>query len=182
MTAIGRTATKIITTRMITRGTITNSGAGWRVFLSACSNRQRGRNLSNVRVHEMRTNLHNPKPAWGLTSAANSGKNYQMRRWQMSEWRINPASVFLLSGLIVLMLLIVILPDDVDLPDAAFHRGTAPVVVHDQATSAPLAITIAAAVPLPSPIETFYFFHRPTDSELYLSPSFRPILLRSIRC
>jgi hypothetical protein len=130
----------------------------------------------------MRRILHDTKPAWGLTSAANSGKNYQMRRWQMTEWRINPASVFLLGGLIVLMLLIVILPDDVDLPDAAFHRGTAPVVVHDQATSAPLAITVAAVLAPFAPIGTFHSYHRPSDSELYLSPSFRPILLRSIRC
>ena len=99
----------------------------------------------------------------------------------MTEWNISLASRFLLGGLIVLMLLVVVLPDDVDLPDAAFHRGTAPAVVHAQATSAPSSIVIAVAVPLPSPHETLSQWHWQWDPELYAAPNFRPILLRSIR-
>ena len=98
----------------------------------------------------------------------------------MTEWNISLASRFLLGGLLVLMLLVVVLPDDVDLPDAAFHRGTAPVAVHTQATSAPPAIAIAAALPSPSPNETLSHY-RQWDPELYPAPNFRPILLSTIR-
>jgi len=117
----------------------------------------------------------------GLTYASNSGKTYQMTRRRMTDWNISLASVFLLGGLMVRMLLVVVLPDDVDLPDAAFHRGTAPAVVHAQATSAPPAIVIAVAVPLPSPNETLSHWYRQRDPELYPAPNFRPILLRTIR-
>jgi len=117
----------------------------------------------------------------GLTYTSNSVKTYEMMRCRITECNISPASRFLLGGLIVLMLLVVVLPDDVDLPDAAFHRGTAPVVVHAQATSGPSSIVIAAAVPLPSPTETLSRSYRQWDSELYPTPNFRPILLRTIR-
>ena len=117
----------------------------------------------------------------GLTYSSNSVKTYEMIRCRITGWNISPASSFLLGGVIVLMLLVVVLPDDVDLPDAAFHRGTAPVVVHAQATSGPSSIIIAAAVPLPSPSETLSRSYRQWDPELYPAPNFRPILLRSIR-
>jgi hypothetical protein len=117
----------------------------------------------------------------GLTYTSNSVKTYEMIRCRITEWNIGPASRFLLGGLIVLMLLVVVLPDDVDLPDAAFHRGTAPAVIHAQATSAPSSIAIAAAVPPPSPNETLSHGYRQWDPELYLAPNFRPILLRTIR-
>ena len=67
----------------------------------------------------------------------------------MSQWTIKRSSVLLLLGVFVVMLVIVIAPDW-DLPDAAFHGGNAPVVVHAQATSAPATATIADAFTLPS--------------------------------
>jgi hypothetical protein len=117
----------------------------------------------------------------GLTYSSNSVKTYQMIRCRITGWNISPASRFLLGGLIVLMLLVVVLPDDVDLPDAAFHRGTAPVVVHARATSGPSWIVIAGAVQPPSPTETLSRSYRQWDAELYPVPNFRPILLRTIR-
>jgi hypothetical protein len=98
----------------------------------------------------------------------------------MSNWNIKPTTLVILGGLAFLMLLILVLPD-VDLPDTAFHRGTAPVLLHAQATSAPPALIVAA---VPQFHATAYIlallwvsaFSEPPD------PNFRPIFLRSIRC
>ena len=57
----------------------------------------------------------------------------------MKRWNISPAALVILGGVVVLMLLIVVLPD-IDLPDTAFHRGTAPILVHARATSAPAVV------------------------------------------
>ena len=51
----------------------------------------------------------------------------------MSPWKISASTLFIRSCLVFIMLLIVVLPD-VDLPDTAFHRGTAPLVFHACAT------------------------------------------------
>jgi hypothetical protein len=104
-----------------------------------------------------------------------------MTRRMMTRWTISPASLFLLGGMIVLMLLIVVLPDDVDLPDAAFHRGTAPIAVHAQATSAPATITISALPPVLLGAESFPYLFERTAPAVYPIPNFRPILLRTIR-
>lgn len=117
----------------------------------------------------------------GLTYAPDSGRNYQVTRWRISEWNVGPARLFLLGVLVVLMLLVVALPDDVDLPDAAFLRGTAPALVHAQATSAPSPVALALSLPLPRPNETLNHLYRQWDAELYPVPNFRPIFLRTIR-
>lgn len=99
----------------------------------------------------------------------------------MANWNIKASTLFILSSLVFLMLLIVVLPD-VDLPDTAFHRGTAPIVVHTQGTSAPAAVTVAYVFQFPDPAEASDI---PLKSEKFsgsLDPNFRPILLRSIRC
>lgn len=99
----------------------------------------------------------------------------------MSQWKINTPALVLLGSLIFLMLLIVVLPD-VDLPDAAFNGGTAPVVLHAHGTAAPDAVQIGTACP---------HFHSDRILSLqtqmlvwtdHIHPNFRPILLRSIRC
>ena len=99
----------------------------------------------------------------------------------MPQWRIGALSTLLLAGLIVLILIIVLVPDDVDLPDAAFHRGTAPLAVHALATSAPLVIVIAIVTPFLSPIESLGHWRLPWEHELSFAPNFRPILLHTIR-
>jgi hypothetical protein len=60
----------------------------------------------------------------------------------MSRWKISPLGLFVLGFGVFVILLLVVLPD-VDPLDTAFHRGTAPVVVHSQATSAPAALSLA---------------------------------------
>jgi hypothetical protein len=98
----------------------------------------------------------------------------------MSRWKIKASTLIILSCVLFVMLLIVVLPD-VDLLDTAFHRDTAPVVIHAQATSAPAALPGAPPVQL---------LHIPSISS-YLQvravfaatcvPNFLPIFLHSIR-
>jgi hypothetical protein len=99
----------------------------------------------------------------------------------MSQWNISRSTLFILSCLVFIMLLIVVLPD-VDLPDTAFHQGTAPLVVHASGTTAPAAVAVAAVFQLPDPPQ---ISRSPRDSQglaQNLDPNFRPILLRTIRC
>jgi hypothetical protein len=98
----------------------------------------------------------------------------------MSQWNIKRSSVLLLLGVFVVMLVIVIAPDW-DLPDAAFHRGTAPVVVHALATSAPAAATIANLFSLPSGSKVSRDFHEHPAFAVYSAPNFLPIFHRSLR-
>lgn len=99
----------------------------------------------------------------------------------MSRWTISPARLFLLGFGVFVILLLVVLPQ-VDPLDTAFHRGTAPAVVHANATSAPAILSLA--VP-------FYFLRgavalgnspeQPTVT-IYSSPRFLRILHHSFRC
>jgi hypothetical protein len=78
------------------------------------------------------------------------------------------------------MLVIVVLPD-VDLPDTAFRQGTAPLVVHTQATRAPVAVAVAVLLQFSHVVQ---FWDPDREEEFVAStvdPNFRPILLRSIR-
>ena len=98
----------------------------------------------------------------------------------MSRWNIKGPTLLILGSMTFLMLLIVVLPD-VDLPDTAFHLGTAPVVVHANATAAPVVVTVASVAKFPDADEA----SQPYDSRAGIGatePNFRPILLRSIRC
>ena len=99
----------------------------------------------------------------------------------MSRWRVNPSKVFILVSLIFIMLLIVVLPD-VDLPDTAFHQGTAPLVVHARGTTEPATVTVAAVFQPADPGQLSSPVRESARLAHSLDPNFRPILLRSIRC
>ena len=99
----------------------------------------------------------------------------------MRHWNISAATLFILSFVVFLMLLIVVLPD-VDLPDTAFHRGTGPVAIHALATAAPTVVTVAAVYRFPITKEGYRPFYRAGDLIRIPAPKTRPILLRSIRC
>jgi hypothetical protein len=60
----------------------------------------------------------------------------------MLRWKVPASTLFVLIGMVFIMLLIVYLPD-VDLPDTAFHQGTAPLVVHARANAAPPMVAAA---------------------------------------
>jgi predicted membrane protein len=98
----------------------------------------------------------------------------------MSRWNAKTSTLIILSCLTFLMLLIVVLPD-VDLPDTAFHNGTAPIVVHTRATAAPAIVAVAAlfGLLLAEPVSHLFYYSRPLMAGR--DPNFRPILLRSIR-
>jgi hypothetical protein len=99
----------------------------------------------------------------------------------MSRWNVKASTLILLGSVVCVVLLLVVLPN-VDPPDTAFHRGTAPVVVHAQATAAPLSIVVASALPGPNPIAHDWMTLRLSTSSIVFSPNSRPILLCTIRC
>lgn len=98
----------------------------------------------------------------------------------MSQWNVKTSTLFILGCMSFLMLLIVALPD-VDLPDTAFHRGTAPVVVHAQANGPPAAVMVAPVARFTAGLESSPLadWRGLTHSS---DPNFRSILLRCIRC
>jgi hypothetical protein len=104
--------------------------------------------------------------------------------WQkyniVARWNLKPSALCTLFCMFFLMLLIVVLPD-VDLPDAAFHRGTAPLVVHTQATAGPAAIAVASPEPFLLPLQSLHFPHEERAAAHSAAPNFLPILFRSIR-
>jgi hypothetical protein len=99
----------------------------------------------------------------------------------MPQWNIKAWSLFVLSCVVLVMLLIVVLPG-VDLPDTAFHHGSAPGFVHARVTTAPATLTIAAVFHLRYVAEPPRFLYQPGALVIASGPNFRPILLRSIRC
>src|SRR5579872_887969 len=113
----------------------------------------------------------------GLTASKKSARLLQF----MWQWKVKASTLWVLGGLVFLMLLILFLPD-VDLPDTAFHRGTAPVVVHANANSAPAPLMVASVQPLHGIVQYALALHLLSEFDLTLEPNFRPILLRSIRC
>jgi hypothetical protein len=99
----------------------------------------------------------------------------------MAQWNVKTSNLFILSCVVFLMLLILVLPD-VDLPDTAFHRGTAPSVLHAQATAAPAAVTVAAVFQFSDAAEACSPSCQTADLVASPDPNSLPILLRSIRC
>ncbi|HLZ42987.1 MAG TPA: hypothetical protein VKQ11_18615 [Candidatus Sulfotelmatobacter sp.] len=99
----------------------------------------------------------------------------------MSQWNVKASTLLVLGVLAFLMLVILVLPD-VDLLDTAFHRGTAPVVVHASANSAPAPLMAASLLPLHGIVQYASALRMLSEFDLTLEPNFRPILLRSIRC
>lgn len=99
----------------------------------------------------------------------------------MSRWNVKTSTLILLGSVVFVVLLLVVLPD-VDPPDTAFHRGTAPVVVHAQATAAPPIMVTASAVSGPNAVTHDWVSLRLSLSSVLALPVSRPILLCSIRC
>ena len=98
----------------------------------------------------------------------------------MSRWKVRASTLLILGCVVSVMLLIVVLPD-VDLPDTAFHQGTAPIVVHARATMAPAVVAVAALFQVPSAAGVSSYVHDLDVLAGNLEPNFRPILLCSIR-
>lgn len=93
------------------------------------------------------------------------------------EW----PNVFLLVWLLLLVVLIQVLPQ-VDLPDTAFQGGTSPIIIHAQYTSAPSTGTISGPVRggFVRDIPERHLQHGPVAIDS--ARSILPILYRSLRC
>jgi hypothetical protein len=98
----------------------------------------------------------------------------------MARWNLKSASLCILFCMFFLMLLVVVLPD-VDLPDTAFHRGTAPIVVHAKATSAPPAPVVVSPIVFTFTTESDHLFREESAVAHFAAPNFLPIFFRSIR-
>jgi len=100
---------------------------------------------------------------------------------EMSRWTISPARLFLLGFAVFVILLLVVLPQ-VDPLDTAFHRGTAPAVVHSYATSTPAILSLAVPFHfLQSAVAPGHSHEKPTVT-VYSTPKFLRILHHSFRC
>jgi len=99
----------------------------------------------------------------------------------MSRWTISPARLFVLGLAVFIILLLVLLPQ-ADPLDTAFHRGTAPAVVHADATSTPAILSLAVPFHfLQSAVAPGHSYEQPTVT-VYSSPKFLRILHHSFRC
>jgi len=73
-------------------------------------------------------------PLWAITLDG-------MKDWGIPRWQ-----VLVLASVLVAILLIVLIPDEWDLPDTAFQGGTAPLVIHARTTSGPALLSIDVPV------------------------------------
>jgi hypothetical protein len=99
----------------------------------------------------------------------------------MSRWNASTSTLILLGSAVFVVLLLVVLPD-VDPPDTAFHRETAPVVLHAQAKAAPPLMVVAAVLPRVAAAQYDWLSRRLSKTAVLLLPHDRPIQLCSIRC
>lgn len=99
----------------------------------------------------------------------------------MDRWTIDGSRLSFLLSWLLLITLILILPQ-VDLPDTAFHRGTAPVDVHSRITSAPSLLSVGTVIPFSFSANPAS--HRRENSLVFAheTSSFLPLLHRSLRC
>ena len=112
-----------------------------------------------------------------LTRILNSGKTNEV----MSRWNASTSTLILLGSAVVVVLLLVVLPN-VDPPDTAFHRETAPVVLHAQANAAPPLMVVAPLLPRVAAAQYDWLSLRLSKTAVLLPPHDRPIQLCSIRC
>jgi hypothetical protein len=99
----------------------------------------------------------------------------------MGRWTIKRPALAALLAVLFLVCLILVLPD-VDLPDAAFHGGTAPVAVQARSLAPPSSLTVATFAQLSLSVQ-----NARRDSALPLqftdtSVDSLPILHRALRC
>jgi hypothetical protein len=99
----------------------------------------------------------------------------------MGRWTIKPSCLFVLMTLLFLIVLILVLPEE-DLPDTAFHRGTAPVDVHAQGTSAPALLSVNTVVSFTFSAQTALRRREHCLVFAHTGSSFLPLLHRSLRC
>jgi hypothetical protein len=99
----------------------------------------------------------------------------------MGHWTIKRPALFVLMGLLFLTVLILVLPE-VDLPDTAFHRGTAPVDVHARVTSAPGLLSTGTVVSFCFSTRTAFRCREHALVFAHATSNSLPLLHSSLRC
>ena len=99
----------------------------------------------------------------------------------MSRWNASTSTLILLGSAVFVVLLLVVLPN-VDPPDTAFHRETAPVVLHAQANAAPPLLVVAPLAPRIATAQRDWLSLHLSKAAVLLPPNDRPIQLCPIRC
>ena len=99
----------------------------------------------------------------------------------MSRWNASTSTLILLGSAVFVVLLLVVLPD-VDPPDTAFHRETAPVVLHAQANATPPLMVVAALLPRVATAQRDWLALCLSKTAVLLLLTDRIIRLCSIRC
>lgn len=99
----------------------------------------------------------------------------------MGDWTIRPLCAILLLALLVMIGLIQILPQ-VDLPDTAFHEDTAPVVTKFRATSAPVLPVVVVSDQLALFHFASEYFWEKLPEPMIATANFVPILHCSLLC
>jgi hypothetical protein len=110
-----------------------------------------------------------------------TGRNDAGRLVGMGRWGIRPSARCILLCVLVSILLIQALPQ-VDLLDTAFHRDTAPVVIHSQATAAPAWITVSSGLTSFDAPQCRQCGGLHAPDRVQNSPDFIPILDHALRC
>jgi hypothetical protein len=99
----------------------------------------------------------------------------------MGRWTIKPPVVYALLTLLFLVLLILVLPG-VDLPDAAFHGGTAPVLLNARSITPPSLLVLSAFILFSMFSQTLLRRHVKRITSSYVSVESLSILHQSLRC
>jgi hypothetical protein len=118
------------------------------------------------------------KPKKGIDT---SRRALAKRECIMAQWNLKPWQIFVLGVVALAMLLIIVIPDDIDLPATAFHRNTGPTAVHAQATAAPAMVMVATIHLFPTAAEAYPPFYQAGDLASSPDPNSVPILLKTIR-
>jgi hypothetical protein len=99
----------------------------------------------------------------------------------MLRWTVCPARLSLLGFAVFVIVLLVVLPQ-IDPLDTAFRRGTAPAVVHANATSTPAILSLAVPFHFLQGAVAPGHSHEQPAVTVYSSPKFLRILHHSFRC
>jgi len=99
----------------------------------------------------------------------------------MDRWTLSAPRLSLLMSLLFIIFMILVLPQ-VDLPDTAFHSGTAPVEVHSRVVSVPSMAGLIAEFRFHSSTQAAFPRRERSLPFAHAASSFLPLLHRSLRC
>jgi hypothetical protein len=137
--------------------------------------------MTGLRIYRRFGQIGTASRKYKVSQLDTCGKLWQNKINPMSCWNAKTSTLILLGSVVFVVLLLVVLPD-VDPPDTAFHRGTAPVSLHAQANAVPPVSVIASGIQISNVPAPDWASLRLSDFTIPAAANFVPILLRSIRC